>query len=73
MGLLNLKQKKYKKAVEHYQKANLNNMYIRYHLGLAYDGAGNNEEAKKVFKEVATFNFNSVGFALVRKEAIKKM
>lgn len=73
MGLLNLKQKKYKKAIEHYQKANLNNMYIRYHLGLAYDGAGNNEEAKKIFKEVATFNFNSVGFALVRKEAIKKM
>jgi tetratricopeptide (TPR) repeat protein len=73
MGLLNLKQKKYEKAIEHYQKANLNNMYIRYHLGLAYDGAGNNEEAKKIFKEVATFNFNSVGFALVRKEAIKKI
>ena len=31
--------------------------------------AGNGEEAKRLFAEVATWNFNSVGFALVRRDA----
>ena len=46
-----------------------NNMFVRYHLALAEEGVGNTEEAKKLFSEVATFNFNSVGFALVGKDA----
>ena len=46
-----------------------NNMFVRYHLALAEEGNGNVEEAKKLFGEVASFNFNSVGFALIGKEA----
>jgi len=46
-----------------------NNIFVRYHLALAEEGAGNVEEARKLFNDVATFNFNSVGFALVGKDA----
>ena len=46
-----------------------NNMFVRYHLALAEEGNGNDEEARKLFDEVATYNFNSVGFALIGRDA----
>lgn len=49
-----------------------NNMFVRYHLALAEEGAGNAEEARKLFTEVATYNFNSVGFALVGRDAAER-
>jgi len=49
-----------------------NNMFIRYQLALAENANGNTEEAKKLFVEVAGYNFNSVGFALVRNDAVKR-
>ncbi|MEE8524639.1 MAG: tetratricopeptide repeat protein [Thermoanaerobaculia bacterium] len=57
-------------AVEHLRQADhANNMYVRYQLAVAEEGAGNAAEAKKLFSEVASYNFNSVGFALVHKDA----
>lgn len=73
MGLITLKEGKFKQAVEHYRQANLNNIYTKYHLGLALEGAKQQEEAKAVFKDVANWNFNSVGYALIRQEAMKKI
>ncbi len=61
----------YGKAVDHYRQANLNSIYVKYHLALALEGAGETDEAKKMFREVADWNFNSVGYALVREEARK--
>ncbi|MCP3961377.1 MAG: tetratricopeptide repeat protein [bacterium] len=73
MGLIALRQGNYPEASEHIRKSNLNIMYIKYHLALAEEGAGNLEEARKLFREVAEWNFNSVGFALVRKDAMARM
>lgn len=73
MGLVHLLQGNHGKAVEHYRKANLNVMYTKYHLALALDGAGKSDEAKAIFKEVADWNFNSVGYALVRKDCRKRV
>jgi tetratricopeptide (TPR) repeat protein len=57
-------------AAEHLRQANhANNMYIRYRLAEAEEALGNTEEAKKLFGEVGSYNFNSVGFALVGKDA----
>ncbi len=72
LGLVNLLQGNYDTAIEHYKQANLNVMYIRYHLGLAYEGAGDVAQANKIFREVSEFNFNTVGFALVRRNSLKK-
>ncbi len=73
LGLVELLQGNYDQAVEHYRKANLTVMYVKYHLALAVEGAGQVYEAKKLFKEVAEWNFNSVGFALVGKDALAKI
>ena len=72
MGLISLLQKNYEASIKHYERANLTTMYTKYHLALAYDGAGRSAEAKRMFSEVASWNFNSVGFALVRKDALQR-
>lgn len=73
LGVAHLLQKNYAEAAEHLRQADhQNTIYVRYQLALAEEGAGNAEEAKKLFKEVAEWNFNSVGFALVRKDAARR-
>jgi tetratricopeptide (TPR) repeat protein len=72
LGLTYLLQKKYAQAVAEYRKADMTNMYTRYHLALALEGAKQKPEAARVFREVAEFNFNTVGFALVRRDAMAR-
>jgi tetratricopeptide (TPR) repeat protein len=70
MGMAYLKQGDHERAAEHLRQANYeNDMYIRYHLALAEEGIGNVEEARAFFADVASYNFNSVNFALLREEA----
>ena len=69
-GLSALRAEDFATAVEHLQQANhANNMLVRYHLALAQEGAGNVDEAAILFAEVGSYNFNSVNFALVGREA----
>jgi len=72
LGLIALLQRKYPEAVEQYRKADFTNMYNKYHLGLALEGAGQTKEARRLFAEVGSWNFNSVGFALVRRDALAR-
>lgn len=70
LGLSALRTGEFATAVSELRQADYaNNMFVRYHLALAEEGVGNAEEASKLFNEVATFNFNSVGFALVGRKA----
>ncbi len=70
LGMSALHADDHLKAVEHLRQANhVNDMFIRYQLAVAEDGVGNAEAARKMFSEVASFNFNSVGFALVGRDA----
>ena len=72
LGLIELRKGNHAAAVQHYREANLTDEYTRYHLALALEGAGQTEEAKRIFAQVGAFNFNSVGFALVRADALKR-
>jgi tetratricopeptide (TPR) repeat protein len=72
LGFIELRKGNHQAAVEHYRQANLADEYTRYHLALALEGAGQTEEAKRIFQEVAALNLNSVGFALVRADAQKR-
>ena len=65
-------QKNYQTAVDHYQQANVNGVQVKHELAQAHEGTGNNEDAQKLFKEVAEWNFNGVGYALIRNAAIEK-
>ncbi|MEE8157011.1 MAG: tetratricopeptide repeat protein [Gammaproteobacteria bacterium] len=72
LGLVNLLQGNYNEAIAHYNKANLDpsgGIWSKYHLAVALDKADRKTEAGELFSEVANYNFNSVGFALVRKDA----
>ncbi len=71
-GLISLLQGNYAEAVGHYEQGNPNNLYTQYHLALAHEGGDNTEQAKQLFGKIADNNFNSVGFALVRQEAMQK-
>ncbi len=73
LGLIALEQEAFADAVEHYRQADLTSMYVKYHLGLAEEGAGNEAGATEIFREVSEWNFNSVGYALVRQETTAKV
>ena len=76
LGLVALKQEDYERAIEHYRQANLStgpgfngdvkNIFM---LARALQGAGKTDEASELLQEVAGWNFNSVWFAMLRKEA----
>jgi tetratricopeptide (TPR) repeat protein len=75
LGLMALKQEDYEGAIAHYRQANLStspgagdvkNIYM---LARALQGAGKTAEASELLHEVATWNFNSAWFAMLRKEA----
>ena len=72
LGLISLLQGNHAQAVANFEQADPNNVYTTYHLAVAHEGAGNSEDAKKLFRELAVYNFNAVGFALVRKDVIEK-
>jgi Flp pilus assembly protein TadD len=71
-GFIALYQRKYPEAVGHLQQGNPFDPYIKYQLAVAAEGAGDAARAKKLFREVADYNFNAVGFALVRKDALQR-
>ena len=72
MGLIALLQRRPAQAAELYRKADLTNQYTQYHYALALAGSKRAEEAKKIFKGVGEWNFNSVQFALTRKDALAR-
>lgn len=71
-GFTSLQQGSYPEAIAHFRQGNLDDPYTKYHLALAYEGAGNTTDAKRLFGELATYNFNDVTVALVRTEAMEK-
>jgi tetratricopeptide (TPR) repeat protein len=72
LGLIELRKKDFAQAIPHYRQADLTDVYQKYHLALALEGAGQSAEARKLFQDVASWNFNSVGFALTRREAMRR-
>ena len=74
-GLISLLQQDYEAAVGHYKQANLStstgggDVKNIYNLARALQGAGMTDEASELLDEVANWNFNSVWFAMLRKEA----
>jgi tetratricopeptide (TPR) repeat protein len=72
LGLIELRKKEFAQAIPHFRQADLTDIYQKYHLALALEGAGQSAEARKLFQEVATWNFNSVGFALTRRDAMRR-
>jgi tetratricopeptide (TPR) repeat protein len=71
-GFIALYQGKYQEAAGHLRQGNPFDPYVKYQLAVATEGAGDVAQAKKLFREIADYNFNALGFALVRKDARQK-
>jgi tetratricopeptide (TPR) repeat protein len=56
-------------AAAHFAQGNLQDPYIKYNYAIALDGSGQAAQAKPIFRELAVYNFNTLGYALIRKEA----
>jgi tetratricopeptide (TPR) repeat protein len=73
LGYISMKEKKYADAISHFEKANPNSVYTKYWQAMANDAAGNKDKATELFKQVSTYNFNGVDYAVVRNEVKKKL
>jgi tetratricopeptide (TPR) repeat protein len=72
LGLVALRKKNYQKAVTELRLADLTQLHVKYQLAEALEGAGQKDEAHTLYQEVSVNNFNTVDFALLRKDALKK-
>jgi tetratricopeptide (TPR) repeat protein len=73
LGLIELRRKSYKKAVAELKLADQTQLHNKYLLAQALEGAGQKDEALKLYKEVSVNNFNTIDFALLRAEALRKV
>jgi hypothetical protein len=68
-GFIALYQGHNAEAATHFAQGNLLDPYIKFHYAMALDGSRQSDKAKPIFRELAIYNFNSLGYALIRKEA----
>jgi len=61
-----------KEAAAQFAQGNLQDPYIKYNYASALEGSGQAEKAKAMFKELEIYNFNSLGYALIRRDAQQK-
>jgi hypothetical protein len=73
LGLIALRQKRYEQAVVEFRQADLTQLHNKYHLAQALEATRATDEANRLYREVAFNNFNTVDFALLRREALKKV
>jgi tetratricopeptide (TPR) repeat protein len=72
-GFIDYKQNKYDVAIKDFQEGDKNDVYTKYWLARSYEAAGNKDEANKIYKDIADYNFNGIGYALIRSEVKKKV
>jgi len=73
LGHLELEQKNYDKALQHFAMADTEDPYVWYHTALAYEQKGDTANAAKLYAKVVNWNQNDFGYAFVRPQAMKKM
>lgn len=73
LGQVSFNQKDYKQAAEHFDQADKTDIYTTYWRAKAYEKAGQNDKARQLYQEVASYNFNTAGNAVVRNEVKKKV
>jgi tetratricopeptide (TPR) repeat protein len=71
-GMIALEEKKYDGALKHLERANKQDPYNLYRIGLAYEGKGDAAKAKEMFRKAADFNqLPTLNSAFVRAKARK--
>jgi len=73
MGCVAMMQKDAKTAVSYLEKTNKLDVYEQYCLAKAYEANGQKDKAASIYKYLVNYNFNNIGYALIRNEVKKKM
>ena len=69
-GLIALHKKEHGTAVDHLRKSDLQtDVFAKYHLAVALSASGRGDEARRLYREVADWSFNSPYYALLRRSA----
>jgi tetratricopeptide (TPR) repeat protein len=67
-GYIALYQGNFREAAAQFALGNLVDPYIKYQYAVALVGAGEKTKGNQLMHELATYNFNNVGYALIRKD-----
>ncbi|HET9531336.1 MAG TPA: tetratricopeptide repeat protein [Blastocatellia bacterium] len=73
VGYLKLEARDYPKAIEHLKQADMNDPFHKLLLARAYEKAGDQQSAQKLYKEIVGFNQVTLERALSYPEAKKKL
>ena len=73
LGRIHSEKGDYAKAIEHLKQANQENPYTLYLLAVAESKAGDDARAAELYKKVANWNEDSLGYAFVRSKAMTAM
>ena len=72
-GMAHLMEGNHELALENFNNGNETAIYFNYFKGLALKAAGQEEDANKIFSEIATINFSNWNIAIVRRLANKQL
>jgi len=67
-GYIALYQGNFREAAGQFAQGNLDDPYIKYQYAVALNGAGEQAKGIQVMRALAVYNFNNVGYALIRKD-----
>ncbi len=69
LGMIALDEKNYSKAIEEFEKANLQNPYNLYRISKTYAGQGDREKSREYLLKTAKFNsLNDLNYAFIRSK-----
>ncbi len=72
LGISAFFQGDYPGAIEHLSAGNPNNIYMKYYRALALEETGDAEAAGAIYDELAVYNFNGVGYAMIRADVLER-
>ena len=70
---INMRQENYPEAIKHFEAGDTDWIYNKYWLATALEKNGDTDKAMEIFNEIADWNFNNIGYALIRKEVKEKL
>ena len=73
LGMVNLMEGNYDLALSNFENGDNTNIYFNYFKGLTLIASRQEENARKIFKELANFNFSSWEIAIIRNLANKQL
>ena len=73
LSYISFRQGKFGEAIALQEQSDPNAPFSKYRLALAYEKGGQADKASKLYNELVDYNFNNIGYALIRKELKDKM